>query len=95
MSGLASLLEFVPFGLLIGALGRALGRGRGRLGWVLSMVLACGGALVGGELGRLVVPVRGEAPLGFAASLLGAFFIVTLHHTFFEPRLDAARPVRR
>jgi uncharacterized membrane protein YeaQ/YmgE (transglycosylase-associated protein family) len=94
MSSLASLLQFVPFGLLIGALARALTKGRGRVGWAPSMLVGAAGALLGAILGRAFVLVRDEAPMGFVASLLGALFLVAAHQAFLRPRLQAVRPSR-
>lgn len=94
MSSPAPLLSFVPFGLLIGALARGITKGRGRVGWAPSMVVGAAGALIGGTLGRILVLVPDEVPMGFVASLLGALLLVAAHQASFRSRLKAARPSR-
>lgn len=94
MSSLTSLLSFVPFGLLIGALARAITKGRGRVGWAPSMLVGTAGALLGGTLGRVLVLVPDEAPMGFVASLLGALLLVAAHQAALRSRLKTARPSR-
>ena len=83
--------EFLPFGLLIGALARMLARGRARGGWVVSMLVGAVGALAGGFIGRGLVLYRDEGPEGFVTSLLGALVAVVVHQAIVL-RAEALRP---
>jgi uncharacterized membrane protein YeaQ/YmgE (transglycosylase-associated protein family) len=83
------IVEFVPFGILIGVLARMLANGEGRRRWPTSMLAGGGGALLGGLVGRYFSLSRDEAPRGFAMSLLGAFVFVALFHVFSSSRVRA------
>jgi uncharacterized membrane protein YeaQ/YmgE (transglycosylase-associated protein family) len=91
-----SIIEFVPFGLLVGALAHRLAlRRRGHaLGW---MLVGAAGALAGGLGARVFASWPGEGPQGFAFSLLGALvFVVVLACAMPRPstspnRLSASR----
>ena len=74
------VVVFLLFGLIVGAIARLLVPGKEPGGWVVSMLLGIGGALLGGFLGRLFGLYReGEAP-GFIMSLLGAIVLVAIYH---------------
>jgi uncharacterized membrane protein YeaQ/YmgE (transglycosylase-associated protein family) len=66
--------------------------GRVKSGWVASIAAGGVGALLGGWLGRSLALYRGERPVGFALSLLGALALAgayqayCLRHTLRDPR---------
>lgn len=84
------VLEFLPFGLLIGALARLLAANRMPGPWAGSLVVGAVGAMLGGWLGRGLALYRGERPEGFAMSLLGALALVIAYHAFSLWRARAA-----
>lgn len=75
-------MPFLPFGLLIGALARMLVQGRVKSGWVASIAAGGVGALLGGWLGRNLALYRGERPVGFALSLLGALALAAAYQAY-------------
>jgi uncharacterized membrane protein YeaQ/YmgE (transglycosylase-associated protein family) len=66
------ILWFLLFGLVVGALARFIVPGREPGGWIVSMMLGVGGAIVGGYFGRVVGLYREGQPAGFVMSLLAA-----------------------
>ena len=77
-----SIILFLLFGLIVGALARFIVPGRsGSGGWAVSMLLGVAGSLVGALLGRALGIYReGETTGGFFMSLLGAVLLVALYH---------------
>jgi uncharacterized membrane protein YeaQ/YmgE (transglycosylase-associated protein family) len=74
------LLAFLLFGLVVGALARWIVPGKEPGGWIVSLVIGIGGAMLGGFFGR-VTGLYGErdAP-GFVMSLFGAIVLVVVYH---------------
>jgi uncharacterized membrane protein YeaQ/YmgE (transglycosylase-associated protein family) len=99
MISLMLALPFLPFGLLIGLLGRMLAGpkvgGVTVVSWLPSLLAGAVGAVVGGILGRVVLLDRAERPQGFALSLLGALVLVVAYHAVLRWRLETAEPGRR
>jgi uncharacterized membrane protein YeaQ/YmgE (transglycosylase-associated protein family) len=75
-----SILLFLVFGLIVGALARFIVPGREPGGWVVSMVLGVVGSFLGGFLGRALSIYREGEPAGFVMSLLGAIIVVIAFH---------------
>jgi uncharacterized membrane protein YeaQ/YmgE (transglycosylase-associated protein family) len=73
------ILLFLLFGLVVGAVARFLVPGREPGGWVVSMVLGIGGALLGGYFGRVLGLYREGQPAGFVMALLGAIVLVVVY----------------
>ncbi len=74
------IVLFLLFGLVVGALARLLVPGREPGGWVVSMLIGVGGAMLGGFLGRVLGLYREGEPAGFVMSLLGAVVLVVIYH---------------
>lgn len=74
-----SILLFLLFGLVVGALARLIVPGREPGGWVVSMGLGVAGALLGGFLGRVMGFYREGEPAGFIMSLIGAVLVVGVY----------------
>ncbi len=75
-----SIILFLVFGLIVGALARFLVPGREAGGWVVSMVLGVVGSFLGGFLGRALSLYREGEPAGFVMSLFGAILVVMAYH---------------
>lgn len=73
------ILIFLLFGLVIGTLARFIVPGREPGGWVISMLIGVGGAIVGGYFGRVVGLYREGQPAGFLMSLLAAISMVVVY----------------
>lgn len=82
-------LEFLPFGMLIGALARLLSGRKGRAAMAAWVIAGAMGALLGGLSGRAWALFRDETPRGFAMSLLGAMLLVVAYHAVSVPRVRA------
>ncbi len=75
-----SLLLFLVFGLVVGALARLIVPGREKGGWIISMVLGIAGSMLGGFLGRMAGLYREGEAAGFLMSLVGAVVLVAIYH---------------
>jgi uncharacterized membrane protein YeaQ/YmgE (transglycosylase-associated protein family) len=81
-----SVLGWIVFGLVIGALAKLLMPGRDPGGIIITILLGIVGALLGGFLGRsLGLYGPGEAA-GFVMSLLGAVILLFLYRLFVARR---------
>jgi len=75
-----SIILFLVFGLIVGALARLIVPGRDPGGWVISMIIGVVGSMLGGFLGRAVGLYHEGEPAGFIMSLLGAVILVGAYH---------------
>ena len=75
-----SLLMFLLFGLVVGAIARFIVPGREAGGWVVSLVLGVIGSFVGGFLGRFMGLYREGEAAGFVMALLGAVIVTAAYH---------------
>ena len=74
-----SILGWIVFGLIVGAIAKLLMPGRDPGGFIVTILLGIAGALIGGFLGRaLGLYGPGEAA-GFVMSLLGAIVLLLLY----------------
>ncbi len=74
------LIVFLLFGLVVGVLARFIVPGKEPGGWVVSMLLGVGGAVLGGYFGRVLGLYREGQPTGFVMALVGAIALVALYH---------------
>jgi uncharacterized membrane protein YeaQ/YmgE (transglycosylase-associated protein family) len=84
-----SVILFLVFGLIVGALARLIVRGREPRGWVISMTIGVVGSLLGGFLGRALGWYRDGQSAGFFMSLLGAVVLVAAYHAISRRRAFA------
>ena len=83
-----SIILFLVFGLIVGALARLIVPGREAGGWGLSMIIGVVGSFLGGMLGRVLGFYReGEMTGGFIMSLLGAIVLVAGYHALARRRV--------
>jgi uncharacterized membrane protein YeaQ/YmgE (transglycosylase-associated protein family) len=83
------VILFLLFGLVVGALARWIVPGRQPGGWVVSLLLGVGGALLGGFIGRAAGLYRPGQSAGFLVSLLGAIVLVAIYHAIMAHRRSA------
>jgi uncharacterized membrane protein YeaQ/YmgE (transglycosylase-associated protein family) len=81
-----SVLLFLVFGLIVGALARSIVHGKDPGGWILSMILGVLGSFLGAFLGRALGWYRNGEPAGFVMSLLGAVILVVAYHAITRRR---------
>lgn len=80
------ILWFLLFGLVVGAVARFIVPGREPGGWVVSMAIGVGGAMLGGFFGRVMGLYREGEPTGFVMALLGAVVLVVVYQAFASRR---------
>jgi uncharacterized membrane protein YeaQ/YmgE (transglycosylase-associated protein family) len=80
------LFMFLLFGLVVGALARLIVPGREPGGWVITMMLGAGGAIVGGYFGRVVGLYQEGQPAGFIVSLLASISLVVVYQALMGRR---------
>jgi uncharacterized membrane protein YeaQ/YmgE (transglycosylase-associated protein family) len=81
-----SVLLFLLFGLIVGAIARFIVPGREPGGWVISMILGVMGSFLGGFIGRSLGWYRDGEPAGFVMSVLGAVILVAIYHAITRRR---------
>ena len=74
-----SILGWIVFGLIIGALAKLLMPGRDPGGMIVTIVLGIVGALLGGFLGRALGFYGPEEAAGFVMSVIGAMLLLLLY----------------
>lgn len=82
-----SIILFLLFGLIVGAIARFIVPGSERGGWAISMILGVAGSLLGALVGRAIgVYDETQTTGGFFMSLLGAVVLVAGYHAIARRR---------
>lgn len=82
-----SLILFLIFGLVVGALARLIVPGREPGGWLTSLALGVAGSFLGGLVGRAFgMYTNGVTTGGFVMSLLGAIALVAIYQAVVRRR---------
>jgi uncharacterized membrane protein YeaQ/YmgE (transglycosylase-associated protein family) len=79
VSTVVSILGWIVFGLVVGALAKLVMPGRDPGGIIVTIVLGIVGALLGGMLGRAVGLYGPGEGAGFVMALLGALILLGLY----------------
>jgi uncharacterized membrane protein YeaQ/YmgE (transglycosylase-associated protein family) len=74
-----SILGWIVFGLIIGAIAKLLMPGRDPGGFIVTILLGIAGALLGGFLGRALGFYGPEDVAGYVMSLIGAIILLLLY----------------
>jgi uncharacterized membrane protein YeaQ/YmgE (transglycosylase-associated protein family) len=74
-----SILGWIIFGLIIGAIAKLLMPGRDPGGFIITILLGIAGALIGGFLGRAMGFYGPEEAVGWVMSLIGALILLLLY----------------
>jgi len=77
-----SILGWVVFGLIVGALAKLVMPGRDAGGVLVTMGLGIAGALVAGFIGRLLGWYQPGEPAGFLMATLGAELLLFIYRRF-------------
>ena len=77
---------WIIIGLLAGAIAKLIMPGKDPGGWIVTILLGIGGAMLAGFLGKLVGWYEvGEGP-GFIAAIVGALIILVLYRLVLKKR---------
>ena len=76
--GVTSVISWLVFGLIVGAVARLLLPGRQGMGWIMTIILGIVGSFAGGALSSVVFPsAEGFVqPSGWIMSILGAVIVL-------------------
>jgi uncharacterized membrane protein YeaQ/YmgE (transglycosylase-associated protein family) len=74
-----SILGWIVFGLIIGALAKLVMPGRDPGGIIVTILLGIVGALLGGWVGRSIGLYGPGEPAGFVMALIGALILLALY----------------
>lgn len=74
-----SILGWILFGLVVGALAKLIMPGRDPGGIIVTILLGIAGAVIGGWVGRLLGLYNEGEAAGFIMALLGAILLLALY----------------
>jgi len=77
-----SLLGWIVFGLIIGALAKLVMPGRDPGGIIVTMLLGIAGAVIGGFIGRAMGLYSQGESAGWIASFIGALLLLFIYRLF-------------
>jgi uncharacterized membrane protein YeaQ/YmgE (transglycosylase-associated protein family) len=77
-----SILGWILFGLVVGALAKFVMPGRDPGGFIITILLGIAGAVLGGFLGRAMGLYGEGEPAGFFMAFLGSVILLLLYRTF-------------
>ncbi len=81
-----SIIGWIIFGAIVGALARLIMPGRDPMGFLMTIILGIAGSMIGGFLMGLILGGRGTAPTGWIGSVLGAVLLLWLYRRFATTR---------
>lgn len=80
-----TILGWLIFGAIVGALARFIMPGRDAMGCLMTILLGIVGSVVGGLLLGFLVAGRGNDPAGWIGSVLGALLLLWLYRRYAGP----------
>ncbi len=83
---MTSLIGWLIFGAIVGALARFIMPGRDRMGCLITIALGVAGSVLGGLLLGFIIGGRGTDPAGWIGSILGALLLLWLYRRFARQR---------
>ena len=78
---------WILFGLVVGVLAEFLTAEHSRQGFVFAILLAIGGAMIGGFLGQLLGFYRPGESVGFLMAVIGSITLLELYTVLIRRRL--------
>ncbi|HYJ17435.1 MAG TPA: GlsB/YeaQ/YmgE family stress response membrane protein [Candidatus Limnocylindria bacterium] len=85
------IIGWIFFGLIVGIVGKFLMPGRDPGGWVVTILLGIGGALIGGFVGQALGFYREGEPAGFIMAVLGSILLLVIYRMFAGKRTISDR----
>lgn len=85
------IIGWIFFGLVVGVVGKFLTPGRDPGGFVITILLGIGGALIGGFVGQSLGFYREGEPAGFIMAVIGSVLLLLLYRMFAGNRTIADR----
>ena len=85
------IIGWIFFGLVVGVVGKFLMPGRDPGGWVITILLGIGGALIGGFVGQSLGFYREGEPAGFIMAVIGSILLLVIYRMFVGKRTIADR----
>jgi uncharacterized membrane protein YeaQ/YmgE (transglycosylase-associated protein family) len=82
MEGQMSILGWILFGLIVGALAKLVMPGRDPGGIIVTMLLGIAGAVIGGFIGRAMGLYGPGQSAGWIVSFLGAVLLLFIYRLF-------------
>jgi uncharacterized membrane protein YeaQ/YmgE (transglycosylase-associated protein family) len=79
---MTSIIGWIVFGAVVGALARLVMPGRDPMGCVMTIVLGVAGSVIGGLLLGMLIGGRTTDPAGWIGSVLGAVLLLWLYRRF-------------
>ena len=86
-----TILGWILFGLIVGALAKLVMPGRDPGGIIVTMLLGIAGAVIGGLVGRAFGLYESQEAAGFFMSFLGAVLLLWMYRAVIA-RKSVARP---
>ena len=79
-----SLISFIIFGLIVGAIAKFLMPGKDPGGWLMTIILGIAGSFVGGMIGNLLGGNSADvgSTAGWIGSILGAMLLLFLYRMY-------------
>jgi uncharacterized membrane protein YeaQ/YmgE (transglycosylase-associated protein family) len=84
-----SVIGWILFGLAVGVVGKLLMPGRDPGGFILTILLGIGGALVGGFLGQSLGFYQQGEPAGFIMAVVGSVILLLIHRMLSGRRAES------
>jgi uncharacterized membrane protein YeaQ/YmgE (transglycosylase-associated protein family) len=84
MAVIYSIISWIVFGLIVGAIARFLVPGKQSMGWLATIVLGVVGSFLGGGISWLLFgsPTGAVNPAGWILSIIGAIIVILLYGRF-------------
>ena len=84
-----SVIGWILFGLAVGVVGKLLMPGRDPGGFILTILLGIGGALVGGFLGQSLGFYQQGEPAGFIMAVVGSIILLLIYRMLIGKRAES------
>lgn len=77
---IGSIVGWVLFGLVAGAIARLLHPGRDPMNWIWTMLLGIGGAVLGGWIGNMIGVRTDQGLVSWVVAVGGAILLLAIYH---------------
>jgi uncharacterized membrane protein YeaQ/YmgE (transglycosylase-associated protein family) len=85
--GIMGIIGWVLFGLVVGIVGKLLMPGRDPGGFIITILLGIGGALLGGFIGQSLGLYQEGEPAGFLMAVVGSILLLLIYRLFVGRRV--------